>query len=497
MSKFSQMVCCFLLTSFLSACGGGGGDSESSTQTQDPLTPVSINGPIFFPEGREVTIQAQDGNNLPSTSYSWRQISGPSADIVSGGRELTLILPSINEATNVTFEVVLASSGQPSVSAQHTIEIRDTINLQIAHREAYFSNLFDINHFTKIGYLARDVLNELRYDISRGGVDLCDGGESSVSFSDLDGSNTLSDGDSFVVSIDCFIEYDLTDSFEFTVTAVDDSEWQLQVSLEENIDNYSYSGDVAVIIGEDSISQFFRVETVGAVEKFEFGVEHSALESFSVVSSEDFVSGSFSIEVNGRVNDLSLQGEYIIQQLEPFVGKLAQNPSSGILALSTFEDDVITVVPSIDRLGNETIEMELQTQAESFGFDWHYLMFRIEGPEQNFLITPDSPGDYIRYVRHEMASLEDSVDIEPTVSYLFSSQVESVFHELSFFTEKNDPTQQIAMEATINGAMVMIRPVSPLKSNTEYVVDNFTVDGVGILPGNSTQVTNDLNIKTR
>jgi hypothetical protein len=127
--RFTYSVC--VLVFFLSACGGSGGGGNSKNSSSPPVNKAPViaatNQTVF--ESQSVTISASVTDSDGSISeYFWTQVSGPAITFEqSNGASLSFITPSVQETTQVKFELAVKDDD----GAQSKSIITVTINFNI------------------------------------------------------------------------------------------------------------------------------------------------------------------------------------------------------------------------------------------------------------------------------------------------------------------------------------------------------------------------------
>ncbi len=485
-------------------CGGGGSDSEAPNE--QPLT-VSIDGPVSVSEDDGFTLQANINKSDTDVSFQWLDSEN---SIVSDKATLKVESFDVVEDTAFKYRLYVYYEGK-EFKAEHTINVKHRINVWKQPLDAAKTVLLLQNVLLDE---AQTISNHLLAKLERKNIDLdkvCEnGGLYTLSFLDNDDSSTISVGDVLQESFqDCsdyyrntlsglrivtILEADLQNGIiEFNVNNSDIEILESVYSYNELMTfkgsystHFSYSPSVRTIaIAADEKLQGISLKPFSYEEAFYY-VNIKELNIEKVI---DFNTATYTIDINGTVNDTNLNGEYSFSQEDAWYGYFMEYPHKGSIKISSAKESVLLASNFV----SDSEKLNVSYSEEQRQIYWSSYLVSAMSSFNIFNNIKTFRADNFEHVLDTGSVNNNSVQLDGPVTLIFSRPVAADTSASAYFqTPLGYKYINIPARVEVNGALINIYPEQPLKADTNYELH---VSGITSITGQEYSWI-DLDIKT-
>ncbi|MCF2948054.1 hypothetical protein L0668_08050 [Paraglaciecola aquimarina] len=462
-------------TILLTSCGGGSSSSDSSPKPIVTLPNASISGPSNASEGTEVTIVAATNVSATEANYQWTQTSGLNVSFDASASSLTFTTPTAYADYEMSFELVVSDGKNSSSAATFQLLVEDSFSLQESYLEASVISLSSTESFLQIGQLARDVINQNMYLTDMVEYSCSNGGIAKVTLSDQDSDGKLSNQDDILVTYsECYL-----DAFNEVVSG----------DVNINVSNIDSVGNVSGVIDMNHLL-ILDDQTVKLPSRFEFKLGSSDNQNsieinqqsnvvlyiddqevvefvdVNVSKIEDLAVAKYYVTVNGEIKDILLGGSYQLSQTVPWAGHFNEYPHEGELILSNNDEDEIVL---LSNFVTDSYLFNLATDEQQYSYRWN------DAVEGSLWMYGDNYNQRVKEFRSDnfqfidvLNSADTELPLEAGVSFLFSREIEQIQSTELYFEESEWPYSKIDVSAELDGAILTLFPVEPLKAGTKY-----------------------------
>jgi hypothetical protein len=338
--------------------------------------------------------------------------------------------------------------------------------------------------FIQVGTFANTIIKQASFNDL--GIDKScnNGGISTRTINDIDGSNTISAAD--VISIDyrdCYIpSLNSTISGVVAVKIVSLNSDDGKTLAEVNLSDVEFDGETLLqfkgVLGTEiqklADSQKTTVKNIGSVSLI---VDRNAdlkmnFVNTAITRSEQLSDATYSISGAGEIELPVAAVSFSFAFKEPLVGHFSEYPHKGLMHVFTSNTDI---VETSSNFVTNSESMNVKSGSDIYSISWSYA---VEGSLWWF---SDGANNYVNAYRSDnfdfVGVLNSDLLTEfpasgGTVQFLMSRPVKSGAYTTTFNTT-NWPYQNIAATVSVAGAIVSITPKTPLAAGREYEIDSF------------------------
>jgi hypothetical protein len=338
--------------------------------------------------------------------------------------------------------------------------------------------------FIQVGTFANTIIKQASFNDL--GIDKScnNGGISSRTINDIDGSNTISAAD--VISIDyrdCYIpSLNSTISGVVAVKIVSLNSDDGKTLAEVNLSDVEFDGETLLqfkgVLGTEiqklADSQKTTVKNIGSVSLI---VDRNAdlkmnFVNTAITRSEQLSDATYSISGAGKIELPVAAVSFSFAFKEPLVGHFSEYPHKGLMHVFTSNTDI---VETSSNFVTNSESMNVKSGSDIYSISWSYAvegsLWWFSGGANNYVNAYRSDNfDFVGVLNSDL--LTEFPASGGSVQFLMSRPVKSGAYTTTFNTT-NWPYQNIAATVSVAGAIVSITPKTPLAAGREYEIDSF------------------------
>ncbi len=441
---------------------------EDSSQPEPLSISFSITPSVY--EGEEVTIQITSNKPLNNLQIYWEglYLNSESIDMQTG--LATFTAQNVYEDTDYSV-TLYAHYQEEEFKATGSYTVKNQI-LVTKEPRLYNTAVQSIEeHLLRLGYIAEYYLDSKQPITSFEQTTCENGGVYSLTYTDSDNNSELSQGDTIVLDyLDCFVQvYNdiLQGEITFTIIEKADFTTQVEIAYQQVLVGYErkeYSGILSAAIYSKDKDHKLSVKLVDSLSVAYDDIELDA-SNYQVSKDWSLNSATFEITTSGSVV-LNQQWNFTVETASPWFGYLGEVPHQGQVKITgAFAEEISLnanfVINSqyISVLGAER-EFDLSwrgdTASSFYSFAPLYSLWPKEFSANNF----------------DMVAVLNDINkigtLEP-INVIFSRPIaELTEYELSAYGWLNFGTTYVNFNKTFDGAVLTLKPESPLVAGVEY-----------------------------